>query len=251
MITAGVLLLAGMAMAPQLRQSLMDMAARGMDAVQTMAWSYAAQAQITLPEKAVCALQLGAYESGERAQSELTRLTGEGTLCVIWQREKMRIVCDAAGSKGKLSSDAARGSDAWVLQDELPEVVLRVNADAGEIDSVRSLLTLPDELFAKLCEQGEELAKIIGTAREAAVQAKGAHPENALYTQLVQSLVNWCALMDNTRAAYGDETTRSYARVTMCTLCYELRQALIAQSEASTASAQRTPSTAAEVMPPA
>jgi len=251
MIAVGVLLLAGMAMAPQLRESLMDAADRAMGQVAAMALPSAAQTQITLSERTVYALQLGAYDSGERAQNELVRLSGEGTLCVIWQREQMRLVCDAAGSKGKLASDAARGNDAWVIQDELPEVVLRVSADAQSMDAVRRLLTLPDALFERLCAEPEALGMIIAQAREEALLAQHAHPDNALYTQLAQSLVNWCSLMDSARESYGEAAATSYARVTMCTLCYELRQALKAQSAASTASAQRTPSTAADVMPPA
>ena len=251
MIAAGVLLLAGMAMAPQLRESLADAVHRAMGAVQAMALPMAAQTQITLPEKTVYALQLGAYDSGERAQNELVRLSGEGVLCVIWQREQMRLVCDAAGSKGKLVSDAAQGNDAWVIQDELSEVVLRVSADAPSMDAVRRLLTLPDKLYEQLCAEPEALEAIIAQAKEEALPARDAHPDNALYTQLAQSLVNWCDLMDSTRESYGQAAAMSYARVTMCTLCHELRQALLAQSAASTASAQRTPSTAADVMPPA
>jgi len=248
MIAAGVLLLAGMAMAPQLRESFMDAVYRAMGAVQAMALPIAAQTQITLPKKTVYALQLGAYDSGERAQNELIRLSGEGTLCVIWQREQMRLVCDAAGSKGKLASGAAQGNDAWVIREELPEVVLRVSADAPSMDAVRSLLTLPDALFERLCAEPEALEAIVAQAREEALLAQHAHPDNALYTQLAQSLVNWCNLMDSAREGHGDAPAASYARVTMCTLCYELRQALIAES---TASAQRTPSTAADVIPPA
>lgn len=250
-IAAGVLLLAGIAMAQPLRENLTGLIARGMTAVQTMALPAFAQAEITLPQKTVYALQLGAYDNGAHAQDELVRLGEKGVRCVIWQREQMRLVCDAALAKGKLDTGAAQGCDAWVLQDTLPEVVLRAHAQAGELDAVRSLLTLPDQLFASLCTQGEALGSLIAAARGEAERALGAHTEHALYTQLAQSLVNWCNLMDSTMDAYGEEATRSYARVTMCTLCCELRQALQAQSAASAASAQRTPSTAADVMPPA
>ena len=248
MIAGGVLLLAAMAMAQPLRERISDIAARGMDAIQTMASPARAQADITLPERTVYALQLGAYDSGKHAQDELVRLCDAGTLCVIWQREQMRLVCDAALSKGKLSSAAAQGRDAWAIRDTLPEVMLRAQGHAGAMDAVRDLLTLPDTLFAALCSQEEEFAALVASARETAKKAQNAHPENALYTQLAQSLVNWCNLMDSTVSSHGEAVARSYARVTMCTLCYELRQALIAES---TASAQRTPSTAADVMPPA
>lgn len=250
MIAAG-LLLAGMAMTPQLRGRLADAVHGAMEAVETMAMPGAAQAQITLPKKTVYALQLGVYDNGEHAQDEQTRLTGEGIRCVIWQREQMRLVCDAALSKGRLDGDAAQGNDAWAIREELPEVVLRVSAGAESMDAVRSLLTLPDALFDMLCAKTADLEGIVESARKDALEAQQTHRDHALYTQLAQSLVNWCDLIDGTREACGQETAQSYARVTMCTLCYELRQALMAESAASTASAQRTPSTAADVMPPA
>ena len=115
---------------------------------------------------------------------------------------------------------------------------------------MRTLLLLPDELLSAL--SGEEvLTGLLERTRSQAVAALHAHPEHELYTQLAQSLCNWCALIEGTLETQGEAAARSYARVTVCTLCYELRRTLIAQSEESTASAQRTPSTAAEVMPPA
>ena len=82
---------------------------------------------------------------------------------------------------------------------------------------------------------------------------RSAHPESALYTQLAQSLVNWCTLMEQTRQETDEAAARRYAAVTICTLCRELRIVIANQpaSAQSTASAQRMPSTAAEVMPPA
>ena len=251
LIAAGVLLLAGMAMAQPLRESLLSAVRRAVDAVQAAALSSSAQAQVTLPRRTVYALQLGAYDNGKHAQDELVRLSEEGVLSVIWQREQMRLVCDASESKGKLEVDAAGGRDAWVISEEMPEVALRVSAGAASLDAVRSLLLLPDALFLKLCVGEKPLGETVAYAREAALPAQSAYPDNALYTQLAQSLVNWCNLMAGTIESHGEAAAKSYARVTMCTLCRELRLALTGQSEASTASAQRTPSTAAEVMPPA
>ena len=248
MIAAGVLLLAGMAMAEPLRESLLVTAQRAVGAVQTMAVSGSAQAQVMLPNRTVYALQLGAYDNGKHAQDELVRLSEEGVLGVIWQREQMRLVCDASGSKGKLEADAAGGRDAWVISEELPQVALRISAGTTDLDAVRSIILLPDALFEKLCAGAEPLGETVAYAREAALPAQNAYPDNALYTQLAQSLVNWCGLMDRTLEQADEADARSYGAVTMCMLCRELRQAL---SASSTASAQRTPSTAADVMPPA
>ena len=250
MIAAVVLLLASLAMAPQLKERIADAAYRAASAVETLA-SGAGQTQITLEEKTVYALQLGAYDNGEHAQRELRRLMDEGVLSVIWQREQMRLVSDAAGNKRTLSLEAAKGNDVWTIRDTLPEVVLRVSADAKALSNARDLLTLPDRVFEQLCTEPDRIGENLALVREAASRALTAHPDNALYTELAQSLVNWCQLMDDARETYGDQFAVSYGRVTMYTLCYELRRELLAQSEASTASAQRTPSTAAEVMPPA
>ena len=58
--------------------------------------------------------------------------------------------------------------------------------------------------------------------------------------------------VEKTMAEQNEADARSYAAITICMLCRELRLALEGQaSAASTASAQRTPSTAADVMPPA
>ena len=54
--------------------------------------------------------------------------------------------------------------------------------------------------------------------------------------------------MEKTLAQTDEAEARSYGAVSMCMLCRELRQAL---SASNTVSAQRTPSTAADVMPPA
>ena len=248
-IAAAVMLLAVAAMAPKAREALMTWMRSGVAAV-SAALPRSSEAQLTLPELRVYALQLGVYDSGERAQSEQQRLMAAGVPCVIWQREQMRIVCDAACAREALDGASSQGREAYVIGEALPEVVLRVEAQSGAVDDVRALLLLPDELLSAL--SGEEaLTGLLERTRSQAVAALHAHPEHELYTQLAQSLCNWCALIEGTLETQGEAAARSYARVTVCTLCYELRRTLIAQSEESTASAQRTPSTAAEVMPPA
>ena len=248
-IAAAVAMLAVVAMAPQLRGELAAWARRGLAAVPALI-PRSGEAQVTLPERQIYALQLGVFDSGERAQTELQRLTADGVPCVIWQREQMRIVCDAALSREALADAAAQGREACVTEETLTEVVLRVEAQSGALSSVRELLLLPDSLLVAL--SGEEpLADLLERTRAQAALALAAHPEHALYTQLAQSLCNWCALIEGTLETQGEAVARSYARATICTLCYELRRVLTENNAASTASAQRTPSTAAEVMPPA
>ena len=228
MIAGGVLLLAALAMAPQLRTRIAQLGGEGWVAVQAFALPAVSQTEVTLPERKAYALQLGAYDNGEHAQSEQTRLAGEGVLCVIWQREQMRLICDAALSKGKLDDAAAQGMDVWVVEDTLPEVALRVSANAAGMEAVRTLLLLPDDLLTALCG-GDDLTALLASARAQAQSALSSHPESPLYTQLAQSLVNWCALIESAQGQYGEAVARSYARVTMCTLCCELRKTLLAQ----------------------
>ena len=241
MVAAVVAMLAGMAMTPQLQQSLREFVRQSARAVQTLALPQETQDEITLPRMTVYAMQLGAYDNGEHALTQQKQLAAKGINCVIWQRMQMRLVCDAALRREAMRAEAAMGLDAWIIEEELPEIMMRVSAGAQEMDAVRALLTLP-------------LAPLVESTRRQAEAALAAHPEHALYAQLAQSLTSWCRLMDDALAVQSEAAVAQYARVTMCTLCYELRQALLsdaAQSAASTASAQRTPSTAADVMPPA
>ena len=62
--------------------------------------------------------------------------------------------------------------------------------------------------------------------RETAERALRAHPQNTIYTQLAQSLLNWCALMEQTMQAQTQAAAAAYARVTMYMLCRELRLTL-------------------------
>lgn len=202
-----------------------------------------AQAQITLPQVNVYALQLGVFDSAERAADEVRRLEGLGVRCMIWQKEKLRLICDAALERSSLNLDTACGQEAYVIEETLNQVALRIEADAAGIEADKALLTLPDDALARLLG-GEPLAEEIARVRAAAEAARDAHPEHVLYTDLAENLIAWCDMME----APGMEHARGYGTTAMFALCRELRQALIA---ASTASAQRTPSTAADVMPPA
>lgn len=143
----------------------------------------------------------------------------------------MRLVCAAATAREDLP--AARFADAYIVKDTLDAVSLRLSAGEGELDAARALLTLPDGAFARLMrpEADEPLSALLDDVRQAAAQAEGAHPENELYTQLAQSLSNWCALIEQTEKRFDGETARQYAAVTMCTLCRELRNTLLMQAQ--------------------
>ena len=251
LIVAMVALLAGAAMTPELRQRIAETVRRGMDTAQAFAPGRRAQAELTLPEREVYALQLGVFDSGERAASEAQRLQAAGVRCVIWQRDKMRIVSDVALSRDGLNT--GEGQLGYIIQETLPRVCMRLTADAGDLEAVQALLMLPDALLTALLDEGQALEPLLADTRAQAERALSAHPESTLYTQLAQSLINWCALIEQTRREADEAAARRYAAVTMCTLCRELRMAIANQapSTASTASAQRMPSTAAEVMPPA
>ena len=193
----------------------------------------AATQEVTLPSIRVYALQLGVYDSGERAQQEQQRLTQEGVPCILWQRERMRIVCAAAPSEGALSSAQTFGLETYVIKDEIPEVHLRLVAAAREIEAASALINLPDATLESLfqAEKEQPLTDIVSGAKALAEPALSSHGENALYSQLAQSVVNWCALIERAQAEWSDELARQYAAVTMCTLCRELRTELLAQAQ--------------------
>ena len=237
---AGVI--ASLAFSPAIREGIMD-AARDIQA-----FSQSAQLEMTLPEYDVYALQLAVFDSGERAASELKRLQSMGVRCVIWQKERMRIVADAAIDRGKLNANAAKGNDAYVIRETLEKVRLRLSADAMSVEQAKSLLEAPDALLNAIENGNETMESIAGRAEELANEALKLNSGNDLYAQLAQSLQSWSRAMKKTLETADESDARSYGAVTMCTLCRELRQAL---SALSMASAQRTPSTAADVMPPA
>ncbi|MBR4040617.1 MAG: hypothetical protein IKJ11_11070 [Clostridia bacterium] len=212
------------------------------------AFSQQGQIVMTLPGYDVYALQLAVFDHGERAAAEAARLQKEGVRCVIWQREKMRIIVSAACEKDQLDRAAAGGYEAYVIRDSLEEIPLRLSARADDAAMARRLLETPDAVFAALTDDGQTTAGIAAQTRMLAEEALGMQVQNALYTQLAQSLISWCDIVQDTLEVSGEAAARSYGALTMCTICRQLRQTL---SEPSTASAQRTPSTAADVMPPA
>ena len=224
-----VLALASLAMAPGLREKIAGAAREGIEAVQTFSGLREGQAACTLPAMEVYALQLGVYDSGESAESERRRLLSAGIPTMVWQREKMRLICAVAPSREALPLDYADDLDAYVITDALHEVTVRLSAGEGDVEEALALLRMPDDMFALLLTDEEEtpLRDVIAKVRQAARKADSAHPENALYTQLAQSLANWCDLMERTQSVADAQSVRHYAAVTMCTLCRELRLALL------------------------
>lgn len=202
-----------------------------------------AQIELTLPALRLYALQLGVFDSGERAADEVRRLRDSGIACMIWQREKMRLISDVAFERQKLDLSTAKGMEAYVIEETLPKVVLRISASSGEIEAVRMLLQLPDSVLEALAGGGD-VTQECARVRPLAQAAMETYPEHDLYTRLAGSLIKWCDMMESRELA----GSRGYGAAAMAGVCRELRQALTAES---TASAQRTPSTAAEVMPPA
>lgn len=247
-----VLLLCALAASEQLRERLAQLMESGVQAVGAFADMEETSVEIALEEAEVYALQLGVYDSGERALSEQQRLMAQGVPCIIWQRDKMRLICSVAMSREALDTAAAGGNEAYIVRDTLPEVRLRIGGTAKESGAAAEFIRLPDRLLQTLMESGEGLdPSLIENTRQRAGEAVKAYAQQPLCAELAQSLLEWCDLM----ASHADQATaRSYAAVTMCTICREWRTALLSYapvSEASAASAQRTPSTAADVMPPA
>lgn len=189
-----------------------------------------AQSRLTLPEMKVYALQLGVFDSGERAADQAKTLEETGVRCMIWQREKMRLIASASASREGLSSVSVKGCEAYVYQETLPSVTLCLSADEQALEAAENLLMLPDSLFAALDADQEPLEAIVSRARSAADKALNAHPENLLYTELAQSLSGWCGLIDGISDQGNEEDVRAYALATICALCRELREALIASA---------------------
>lgn len=228
-VLIAVLVLGALAMQPGLRARIAQAGRQGLSSVQAFAQSMRAdsgQAELLLPETEIWALQLGVFDSGESAAQEQQRLSSEGVPCVVWQRDKMRLICSVAFTREGLNVQATGGRESFVVKEVLPEVRLRLTASQGELEEARTLLCLPDDLLSRLLGDEEALDDLVGRTKTQAERAMKAHPENELYTQLAQSLVNWCALMDRTVQGRDAETARIYAQTTMCTLCRELRRAL-------------------------
>ena len=231
MIAAVVLLLASLAMAPGLREKLAGTLSgtieRGRQAAEVFAGVRSSQADVVLPGREVYALQLGVYDSGESAAAQVQELLDEGVLSIVWQREQMRVVCAVALSRDALDVSTAGARDAYVIEDTLPRVALRLTSEESGMQDVVDLLNMPDAVLLRLLGgDSTALETIISDTQTAAKRALGAHPDNELYTQLAQSLSNWCALMSRTLETADEARARDYAAVTMCTLCRELRIAL-------------------------
>jgi len=227
MIAAGIAVLASLAMSPQLKEKL---AVLGEFSLPVLAGS--TQAEMTLPKREMYALQLGVFDSGERAASEARRLQAQGVRCVVWQRDRMRIISGVALSREKLNHASAGGNEVYVIKDVLPKVSLRITADAERIAKVQRLIETPDEILMHLLTGEKPLDVLVRQAKEIAQEELHVHPEHALYTQLAQSLVNWCSLMETAMRENGEASARNYAAVTICTLCRELRLALENQARA-------------------
>ena len=205
-LALAVLALTSAAMAPELRAYLNAKIRR----------------EVTLPERRIYALQLGVFDNGESAESERKRLAAMGVPCVVWQDAQMRLMADAATSRETLLGETA-GQTSFVTEETLTRVDMRLSAGKSDGNDAARLLHLPDEALSRL-ESGEALADVLADVRAQAQRGVSAHPENTLYTQLAQSLVNWCALIEKTPD--GD---KPYARATMALLCRELRRALANQ----------------------
>lgn len=250
LVIASLAALVGTAMlSPQMRTAFGSAWAACLPAVGVFAAPEAAQAEITLPAQRVYALQLGVFDSGDRAAAEAKRLAEAGVPCMVWQRDKMRIVSAVAQDRESLRGADTATAEGYVIEDETESVTVRITAQADRIERVRELLLLPDAALAQLLDRdGAPLKEIVSHVREKADPARTAHPENGLYTRLAEGLMSWCEWAERA----GARAERSCAAAAMYALCRELRLSVSDQaSEASTASAQRTPSTAAEVMPPA
>ena len=111
-LAALLCVLAGLACIPSMRERLEQFSG-------IQVFSQLDEQEITLPEYDVYALQLAVFDNGQRAAAEAKRLQQAGVRCVIWQKEKMRIVADAALSREALNPDAAKGHDAYVISDHL------------------------------------------------------------------------------------------------------------------------------------
>ena len=212
-----LLSLASAAMAPELRVYL---TAKIHSGVQAFADLRTSEIDLVLPEKKIALLQLGVFDNGESAQSERARLAGLGVPCAVWQDARMRLIADAASKRETLTDAAAQGMACFIAEETLARV--DVSLSAGESDA-QTAAELLDETLSRL-EEDETLSDILADVQTRARRAVSAHPENTLYTQLAQSLVNWCALMEETPTG-----TRPYARATMALLCRELRRALVNQ----------------------
>lgn len=219
------LVLGGIALVLVLLAVPMDVVKKTMESVSAFAGLDEETTEMTLPRMEVYALQLGVFDSGELAQSEQKKMMEKNIPCIIWQREKMRLICAASTTEETLPMDAAGGYESHVIQETFPEVSIELSAGERDVQRAADFLRLPDDVFFKLISENDELESIIEYVRHEASREKLLHPENELYVQLAQSILNWCVLMEQMAARPVD--VRPYAAATMCTLCRELRQTLL------------------------
>ncbi len=219
------LVLGGIALVMVLLAVPSDVIRKTVQSVAAFAGIEEEKTEVTLPRMKVYALQLGVFDSGELAQSEQKKMMAENIPCIIWQREQMRLVCAASTSEETLPMDAAGEKSACVIHDVLPEVSIELSAGERDVQRAADFLRLPDDVFLKLIDGDEEWSTIVEYVKHEASREKLLHPENELYVQLAQSLLNWCTLME--QMAERPIAVRPYAAVTMCTLCRELRQTLL------------------------
>ena len=147
-------------MAPELRAYLNAKIRRG---VQAFADLRAQEIEVTLPERRIYALQLGVFDNGESAEGERKRLAAMGVPCVVWQDAQMRLMADAATSRGTLLGETA-GQTSFVTEETLTRVDMRLSAGKSDGNDAARLLHLPDEALSRL-ESGEALADVLADVR--------------------------------------------------------------------------------------
>ena len=249
-MTVGVvLLLCALAMSDSLKNRIGELSRMGIAAVYTYSGEDAAEMVVELDEIAVYALQLGVFDSEERALAEQDRLSAQGVRCAAWHRDKFRLICSVAPERELLDLEAARGNEAYIIRDTLKPIALCLTCEKDAIEDAAALVRLPDQTLKALMN-GEAAEALAVNVRWQADKAIKAHPGNELYVGLANALLAWC---DVVQTDASDSSSECFAAVAMCTICREWRKALedYSLNAQSTASAQRTPSTAADVIPPA
>ena len=145
-----------------------------------------------------------------------------GIPCAIWQENVMRLIAAVSDARESINPDAAKGQESFIIAKTLEKVEIKLSAEENSISAAAELMRLPDETLIRLMKGRDTLPDILAKVREKAESAVGEHPENELYTQLAQSLLNWCALIERT-----DDNPYAYAGATMALLCMELRRTLL------------------------
>ena len=145
-----------------------------------------------------------------------------GIPCAIWQENVMRLIAAVSDARESIDQGAAKGQESFIIAKTLEKVEIKLSAEENSVSAAAELMCLPDETLIRLMKGRDTLPDILAKVREKAESAVGEHPENELYTQLAQSLLNWCALIERT-----DNNSYAYAGATMALLCMELRRTLL------------------------